>query len=433
MGGLLLTDGSHISHMSYVDLGYEPGKEDLTCLFYVEPSEGLSLEDAAVHVTAESSIGTWTDVKTMKDEIRGRLQPHVFSMDESAKQVKIAYPLELFELGNVPQLLSSIAGNIYGMKALNNLRLLDFTLPETYVKSFKGPNFGIGGVRDILDVKERPLVGTIVKPKVGLNPREHAKVAYEAWVGGCDVVKDDENLTSQSFNPFDERVVETLEARNKAEQETGENKVYMANITAESAEMLRRLEYVKDHNGRYAMVDVVTLGFSALQTVRNQDIGLVLHAHRAMHAALTRNKKHGLSMLALAKLCRLVGMDQLHIGTAVGKMEGPAREVLSIKEEITADKVAEDVNRLPQNWQGMKPTFPVASGGLHPGLIDQLMELMGSDIIIQLGGGIHGHPRGTRSGASAARQAVDAVLEGQTLQEYADKHPELNQALDKWK
>jgi len=416
----------------YIDLEYTPSRDDVVCLFHLEPAVGITLEEAAEQVTAESSIGTWTDVATMKDEIWAELKPSVFGLDDSTGLVRVAYPPELFEPGNLPQLLSSVAGNIYGMKSVENLRLLDVSLPGKYLKSFKGPRFGIEGVREMLKVKERPLVGTIIKPKVGLGPKEHARVAYEAWAGGCDLVKDDENLTDQKFNRFEERVEVTLGARDRAEAETGETKEYMPNITAESGEMLRRMEYVKKLGGRYAMVDVVTLGFSALQTARDADMNLILHGHRAMHAALTRNKKHGLTMLALAKLSRLVGVDQLHIGTAVGKMEGPAGEVLSVKEEITMGEVAEGADRLRQNWRGLKPVFPVASGGLHPGLTDKLMELMGRDIIIQLGGGIHGHPDGTKAGAAAARQAVDAVMEGATLRDYAVKHPELRKALGKW-
>jgi len=416
----------------YVDLDYTPGRDDLVCLFYVEPAVNYSLEDVAVHLTAESSIGTWTDVCTMKDSILCKLKPSIFEIKEENNQVKVSYPLDLFELGSVPQLLSSVAGNIYGMKALKNLRLLDFTLPEKYVKSFHGPRFGVEGVRDVLGVTDRPLVGTIVKPKVGLGPAEHAGVAYDAWVGGCDVVKDDENLTDQVFNRFEERVVKTLKMRDKAEQETGEKKVYMANVTAETSQMLKRLDYVKEQGGRYVMADVVTLGFSGVQSLCDYDSGLVLHAHRAMHAALTRNQRHGLTMLALAKLCRLVGMDQLHIGTAVGKMQGPEAEVISIRDEITLDDVPEGIDRLNQCWHGLKPTFPVSSGGLHPGHVPDLMKFMGEDVIIQMGGGIHGHPGGTRTGATAARQAVDAVLEGQSLREYASSHQQLKGALDKW-
>jgi ribulose-bisphosphate carboxylase large chain len=417
--------------MPYIDLDYVPD-DDLLVLFYLEPAGGVSFEKAVEHVTAESSIGTWTDVATMKPEVRDRLQPHVYWMSKEKGLVKIAYPIELFELNNIPQLLSSIAGNIYGMKAVENLRLLDVGLPEQLVKSFKGPRYGIPGVRELLDVRERPLVGTIIKPKVGLSAREHAEVAFDSWVGGCDIVKDDENLTDQPFNRFEERVVETLDKRDKACSETGEEKVYMPNITAETVEMLRRMEFVRDHAGKYVMLDVVTLGFSAVQTVRNQDLSLVLHAHRAMHGALTRNKKHGITMLALAKLYRLIGVDQLHIGTAVGKMEGPASEVMNIRDEITLDAVGGGDDWLPQKWYGIKPVFPVCSGGLHAGLVDGLFDLMGGDIIIQAGGGVHGHPDGTVAGAKSMRQAVDAVLANVPLLEYAGEHVELRRALEKF-
>ncbi|MBD3260124.1 MAG: type III ribulose-bisphosphate carboxylase [Candidatus Altiarchaeales archaeon] len=417
----------------YLDLKYKPQSNDLVCLFYVEPAEGVSLAKAANHVAGESSIGTWTEVSTMKDDIWGKLRPSIYSLDEENKLVKIAYPLELFEPENIAQILSSVAGNIYGMKALENLRLLDVGFPSKMIKKHAGPRFGIQGVRDVVEVRERPLVGTIVKPKVGLPPREHANVAYEAWVGGCDVVKDDENLTSQGFNKFKDRITETLGARDKAEGDSGETKVYMPNVTAETYEMLERIDYVKDHGGRYAMVDVVTLGFSAVQSVRQKDYGVVLHAHRAMHAALTRNPRHGITMLALAKLLRLVGVDQLHIGTAVGKMQGPKEEVYSISQAITQKKVEEKQDRLPQLWGQVKPVFPVCSGGLHPGHVPELMGFMGQDIIIQAGGGIHGHPEGTRQGAEAMRAAIEATLENQSLHQWGEKHKPLELALRKFK
>ncbi|HHQ45440.1 MAG TPA: type III ribulose-bisphosphate carboxylase, partial [Candidatus Altiarchaeales archaeon] len=363
---------------------------------------------------------------------RDKLKPHAFDLDEKNGLVKIAYPNILFELDNIPQILSSVAGNIYGMKSLQNLRVLDIHFPKKMVKAYEGPEFGIVGVRKVLGVQDRPLVGTIVKPKVGLKTREHAKVAYDAWTGGCDIVKDDENLTSQKFNPFEERVVETLAARDKAESETGEKKVYMANITAEVDVMLERLDYIRSNGGRYAMIDVVTLGFSAVQTVRKHNKGLVLHAHRAMHGALTRNKKMGITMLTLAKLYRLCGVDQLHVGTAVGKMEGGKKKVSNIADSIVKDKVDEEEDVLSQKWFGMKPVFPVASGGMHPGLVSELMEFMGKDVIIQAGGGIHGHPEGTRIGATAMRQAVDATLKGITLEEYSKTHKELSGAVKLW-
>ena len=270
------------------------------------------------------------------------------------------------------------------------------------------------------------------KPKLGLSWKEHAKVAYEAWVGGCDIVKDDENLTNQRFNPFKKRVIETLKMRDKAEEETGERKMYMPNITAETLEMLSRGKFVRDHGGEYIMVDIITAGWSGLQSVRDQELG-VIHAHRAMHAALTRNKEHGISMLVVAKCARLVGVDQLHIGTAVGKMEGGVDEVEAIEREIGLNFIRERGRShiLAEEWGKIKPVFPVASGGLHPGLVPALTRIMGFDIIIQMGGGIHGHPHGTRAGASAARAAVEAAVEGIPLSDV--KNSELQQALRFWR
>lgn len=406
--------------MSYVDLDFRPSGKELVCRFFVEPTKDVSLEEACENIAAESSIGTWTDVSTMDSSIRQKLGPHVYEIDKDSGEVLIAYPSELFEPGNMPCILSSIAGNIFGMKVVENLRLLDVDFPKKLARSFPGPAYGIEGIRKILGVKDRPLVGTIIKPKMGLGYKKHAEVAYESWVGGCDIVKDDENLTSQAFNPFRKRVTETLQMLDKAEKETGERKVYMPNVSAEAEEMVERAEFVKDCGGTYVMVDVVTVGFSGLQFLRKKNLGLVLHAHRAMHAAFTRNKKHGISMLVLAKLCRLVGMDQLHIGTAVGKMEGGKEEVSKIRDAIVSD------------FHGLKTTFPVASGGLHPGKVFPLIEFIGRDVIIQAGGGVHGHPDGTMSGAKAMRQAVDAVMAEVPVWEYAKSHPELMAALDHW-
>ena len=403
-------------YIDFVNLGYKPSDTDVVCDFHLEPW-GISLDEAAGGVAAESSIGTWTELTTVKPYVE-RLTAKVFSI--KGNEIKIAYPIELFEPGNMPNILSSVAGNVFGLEALKKLRLNDIHLPESLVKSFIGPQYGIEGVRQLLKVKDRPLVGTIIKPKLGLTAKDHAEVAYEAWVGGCDIVKDDENLSSQRFNPFEERVVETLEMRDRAEEETGERKVYMVNVTAETEEMLRRAQYVKDHGGEYIMVDIITCGFSALQSLRKQDLGLVIHAHRAGHAAFTRTEDHGINMRVIAKAARVIGVDQLHVGTAIGKMAE------------TKDEVLENVKVLKAPMHGLKPVLPVASGGLHPRLVPALVDILGRDFVIQAGGGIHGHPSGTESGAKAMRQAVEAVMEGQSLEEFAQNHEELALALKTW-
>jgi ribulose-bisphosphate carboxylase large chain len=406
-----------LRYVDFVDLKYEPLGSDLVCSFYVEP-DGISLKEAVGGVAAESSIGTWTELTTDKPYVKG-LAARVFSIEGNV--ARIAYPVELFEGGNMPNVLSSVAGNVFGLGALRNLRLLDVEFPSKLVKSFRGPRFGIEGVRKLLRVRERPLVGTIIKPKLGLRTVDHARVAYEAWVGGCDVVKDDENLSDQGFNPFEERVLRTLEMRDRAESETGERKVYMVNVTAETEVMLRRAEFVAANGGEYVMVDILTCGWSALQTLRDRDFGLVVHAHRAGHAAFTKNPKHGVAMRVVAKVARIVGVDQLHVGTAVGKMSESREEVLG------------NVEALKMPMDGVKRVLPVASGGLHPRLVPALMEIFGNDVVIQAGGGIHGHTDGTVAGARAMRQAVDATLKGETLEEYAETHKELKVALQLWK
>jgi len=406
-----------LKYLDFVDSTYKPKETDLVCTFYLEP-EGISLKEAAGGVAAESSIGTWTELTTAQPYVT-RLAAHVFSIEGNI--AKIAYPIELFEPANMPNILSSVAGNVFGLKALKNLRLLDIQMPTSLINSFKGPMYGIAGIRNLIKVPERPLVGTIIKPKLGLNTKDHAQVAYEAWSGGCDIVKDDENLSSQKFNPFEDRVSQTLESRDKAQEETGERKVYMVNITAETDTMLKRAQTVLDQGGEYVMVDILTCGWSALQTLRTQNYKLVIHAHRAGHAAFTKNPKHGIAMRPIATVARIIGVDQLHVGTVVGKMSETKAEVF---ENIDACKAQLD---------GLKPVLPVASGGLHPRLVPALLETFGNDVVIQAGGGIHGHPDGTIAGAKAMRQAVDATLKGLSLEEYAKTHKELKTALELWK
>ena len=403
-------------YLDFVDLRYEPKATDVICTFHVVP-DGISLKQAAGGVAAESSVGTWTELTTAKPYVE-KLAAHVFSIKRSL--VKIAYPIQLFELGNMPNILSSVAGNVFGLRALKNLRLGDISFPARLVESFKGPKFGIEGVRKLLGVYDRPLVGTIIKPKLGLETADHARVAYDAWAGGCDIVKDDENLSSQTFNPFEDRLTKTLESRDKAEEETGERKVYMINVTAETREMVKRAESVMNHGGEYIMVDILTCGFSALQTLRDQDFNLVIHAHRAGHAAFSKNPLHGISMRVISKVARAVGVDQLHVGTVVGKMFE------------TKEGVAENCEALKMPMHGLKPVLPVASGGLHPRLVPALVEFFGKDFAIQAGGGIHGHKDGTVAGAKAMRQAVDATLKGIKLTEYAKAHNELKRALETW-
>lgn len=416
----------------FIDLHYKPYKDELIVLFYFEPAEGINRNEAIGRIASESSTGTWTTLFKLPPRMK-KLMATGFEVEGNF--VKVSYPLDLWEPGNAPQLLSGIAGNIFGMKALKNLRLIDVSLPKEYIKHFKGPYHGIEGIRKMMNVRKRPLTGAVPKPKIGFSAAEHAQIGFETWMGGFDFVKDDENLTSTSFNKFEERVKLMTKLRDKAEKLTGDNKSAYINITSETEQMKKRAKLLADCGWNYCMIDVVVSGTSAVQTMRDYcaDLGLAIHAHRAMHASFDRNPKHGITMQFLAKMMRLIGVTQLHAGTGVGKLVGSRTEVTSIANVLREKKTrALKHYLLEQDWQHIKSAFPVSSGGLHPGLVPDVMRIFGNDVVILVSGGIHGHPKGTRAGAKAAMQAIEAEMDGITLEEKAKTHSELAQALQKW-
>jgi len=419
-------------YTEFVDRRYSPSSSDLIALFHYEPARGISDEEAIGRIASESSCGTWTTLTKLPKNL-----PKAIAFWYSNNLVKIAYPIWGFEPGSISGLMSAVGGNIYGMKALKNLRLLDVQFPQAYLKNFRGPSYGALVIKKIFRRSSGPVTVSVPKPKVGFSASEHASVAYELWVGGLDCVKDDENLTSQKFNKLEKRVLLLAKMRDKAERETGEVKEAFINATSPNLrELERRVRLIRDSGFRYFMLDVVVSGFTAVQTAAElaHDYGMAIHGHRAMHAMFTRNPKHGMSMLALAKLMRLAGVDQLHTGTVIGKLSGSKREVLAIKEVITERSVSEiEGLRLPQSWGRIRPMLPVASGGLHPGILPEVFRLYGTtDIVVQIGGGVFGHQMGVRAGARAVVQAVEAYKSGISLEEQAEKHVELRKALEKW-
>ncbi len=430
-------------YQEFVDKNFQPDPEKhIIAVFRIIPAKGFTIEDAAGAVAAESSVGTWTSLYPWYDQDRiNRLKGRAYyflNLGDGSYLVRIAYPVELFEEGNMPGLLASIAGNVFGMKRVKGLRLEDIYMPREFLKDFKGPSKGIKGVRDIFKVYDRPIVGTVPKPKVGYSPDEVYKLAYEILVGGMDYIKDDENMTSPSFCRFEERAKAIMRAIDKAEKETGERKVWFANITSDVREMERRLKLVADYGNPYIMVDVVVSGWAVIEYIRDkaEEYGLAIHAHRAMHAAFDRNPYHGISMYVLAKLYRILGVDEIHVGTAgAGKLEGSKREVINyarILREKHFKPEEGDEFHLEQEFYHIKPAFPVSSGGLHPGNLQPVIQALGEEIILQVGGGVVGHPDGPRAGAAAVRQALDAIMKGIPLQEYAETHRELKRALEKW-
>ncbi len=402
-------------YTDFVKNNYRPKATDIVVEFHFQPA-GVSTREAAGRIASESSAGTWTTLTNMPKRVKSTMAT-AFNIKKN--YCKVAYPIGLWEKGNAPQLLSGIAGNIFGMKALKTLRLVDVHLPKVYLRSYKGPKYGVGVLKR-MKVRGRPLTGAVSKPKIGWSAAEHAKIGFETWMGGFDLVKDDENLTSTSFNRFEDRVRFLTKMRDKAEKVTGDKKSALINITGPTHLMEKRARMLHNYGWEYAMIDVVTCGTAAVQTMRNVcgDYNLAIHAHRAMHASFDRGN-HGMTMKFLAKLMRMIGVDQIHIGTVVGKLVGTKEEILQNKEALMEKTVH-------------KQALPVSSGGIHPGLVPDVLKILGNDICLLVSGGIHGHPKGTRAGATASMQAIEAHNKRVSLEEYSKNHKELAQALKKW-
>ncbi len=440
----------------YYDPGYEPKATEVLVAFRVTPQEGVPREEAAAAVAAESSSGTWTtvwsDLLTDQPRYAGRTY-HIEPVPGRDDQfiAYIAYPLDLFEEGSMPNLMSSIVGNVFGFKAIRALRLEDILIPPVLLKTFQGPPHGIQVERDLMNKYGRPLLGATMKPKLGLSAKNYGRVVYEALRGGLDFTKDDENITSQPFMRYYDRCRFVMEAVHKAEAETGERKGHYINVTSGNMEeMYRRAELAKEMGSRIIMVDYLTVGFTAFASISKwaRNNGVLLHAHRAMHAVIDRQRDHGIHWRVLAKWCRIVGADHLHNGTVVGKLEGDRMSTLGSADLLREDFVPRDKSRgiyFDQPYVSMPGVMPVASGGIHVWHIPELVSIFGDDVVLQFGGGTLGHPWGNAAGATANRVALEAavearnagknlVAEGANILKNAARHsPELRVAMDTWK
>src|ERR1700716_429258 len=317
------------AEMGYYDADYVPKDTDILCAFRITPQVGVDAIEAAAAVAGESSTATWTVVWTDRLTAFDRYQAKAYRVDEVPATpgqyiAYIAYDLDLFEEGSIANLTSSIIGNVFGFKALKALRLEDMRIPTHYVKTFQGPPHGVVMEREYLNKYGRPLLGATTKPKLGLSARNYGRVVYEALRGGLDFTKDDENINSQPFMRWRDRWLFVMEAVNRAQAETGEVKGHYLNVTAATMEdMYERAEFARELGSVICMVDL-TVGYPAIQSMgrwarRN---GVILHLHRAGHGTYTRQKNHGVSFRVIAKWMRLAGVDHIHAGTVVGKLEG---------------------------------------------------------------------------------------------------------------
>jgi ribulose-bisphosphate carboxylase large chain len=442
------------AEMGYWEPDYVPKDTDVLAAFRITPQPGVPPEEAGAAVAGESSTATWTVVWTDRLTAHEKYQAKCYSVDPVPGQegqfiAKIAYDLDLFEEGSIANLTSSIIGNVFGFKALKALRLEDMRIPAHYVKTFQGPAHGIVMEREYLNKYGRPLLGATTKPKLGLSARNYGRVVYEALRGGLDFTKDDENINSQPFMRWRDRFLFSMEGVNRAQAETGEIKGHYLNVTGATMEdMYERAEFASELGSVIVMIDL-TVGYTAIQSMAKwaRRNGVILHLHRAGHGTYTRQKNHGVNFRVIAKWMRLAGVDHIHAGTVVGKLEGDPNATAGYYDTLRLDHVAADPVKglfFDQDWASLPGCMPVASGGIHAGQMHQLLHYLGEDVILQFGGGTIGHPMGIAAGATANRVALEAMIkarnegrdlmaDGENVLKAAAKHSrELDMALSTW-
>ena len=426
------------------------GGKHLLTAYKMKPAPGYGFLEVAAHVAAESSTGTNVEVSTTDDFTRG-VDALVYEVDETAFEdgfglMKIAYPIELFDInitdGNymVSQMHSLILGNNQGMGDHVGLRLLDFMVPEAMIKKFDGPSVGI---KDLWKVLGRPevdggyIAGTIIKPKLGLRPEPFAKAAYQFWLGG-DFIKNDEPQGNQTFCPMKEVIPLVVDAMDRAQQETGEAKLFSANVTADHyKELIARGDYILEQFGKIGaekhvafLVDGFVTGVHGVTTCRREFPDTFLHYHRAGHGAVTSYKSPmGMDPLCFMKFARLMGASGIHTGTmGFGKMEGHGDE------RVLAYMLERDEcmgHYFNQKWYGMKPTVAIISGGMNALRLPAFFENLGhGNVINTCGGGSYGHIDSPAAGAKSLSQAYECWKSGADPIEYAKTHNEFARAFE---
>lgn len=322
--------------------------------------------------------------------------------------VQIAYPLNFRP--QFPMLFTTIFGNI---SMGGPLKMVDVRFPKEFLKEFKGPKFGDVGIRKILDVPERPLLNNMIKPCVyTLDETPAAELAYKAAVGGCDIIKDDELIADIGFNPLAERVTQFMEALDRADSEKGEKTLYTVNITDRVNKMFELADVAQEHGANALMVNHISVGYSAMRELaEDPSVKVPILGHMDFAGALYQDPLGGISSpLILGKFGRLCGCDTIVHPAPYGK--APTRNDRFIQ---TARQM-----RMPmRNAPHIKRTLPMPSGGITQSLVEKCVDALGTNIMIGSGGAIHSHPEGPIAGAKAFRQAIDAVMQGISVRDYA--------------
>jgi 2,3-diketo-5-methylthiopentyl-1-phosphate enolase len=400
--------------------------------YLVSYSAALPIPIIAPMLAVEQSTGTWVTVPGETSEVRCQHIAKVIGVYEvpdyestvppnlQTRQwfVQVAYP-EVNIGEQIPMLLTTVVGNI---SMGGDIKLVDIRLPKKYVAGFKGPKFGIEGVRKILRVKKRPLLNNMIKPCTGYRLKVGAELFRKAALGGCDIIKDDELIADASFNSALGRVKRYMRIERQVYEEKGEHTLYTVNITDKIPNVFENARRAVELGCNALMINYLAVGFPVMQALADDAaIDVPILAHMDVAGALYMSPWHGLSShLVLGKLPRLAGADIVVIPAPYGKAPVIDYKFRNVARNLTFP------------LYNLKSTFPMASGGITPSMVPAVMAALGNDIVIGSGGGIHAHPKGPVAGGKAFRQAIDATMKGIALSEYAKGHQELAISLKEW-
>lgn len=416
------------------------GREEFFARFFVESS--YPIDRVSEVIAGEQSSGTFLSLPGESDELKERSRARVVSIEHlpsvnSASlhsaylarkntsdtyyraEVTIAFPTA--NIGNnIPALLTTIAGNLFEIGEVSGLRVLDLDLPERFAAGFQSPQFGIEGTRALCGVHDRPIIGTIIKPSIGLTPEETASVVDELCAGGIEFLKDDELLIDPAYASFEARLNAVMPVLHKHADRLGRMPMYAINISGSVDEMLRRQEAVQKAGGTCVMLCLNWVGHSAVEHIRKH-AQLPIHGHRNGWGALTRNPQLGFSFEVYQKIWRLAGVDHLHVNGIQSKFWEPDDSVISSAKSCLAP------------FAGKRPLMPVFSSGQWAAQAPVLFNKLKSvDLMHLAGGGIIGHPLGIEAGVQSMREGWEAAVQNIPLDQYAEGKPALTAALQKF-
>jgi len=410
--------------------------ERITATYYIETP--FAPEKAAAVLAGEQSSGTFVAVPGETEELKQRFAARVENVEhlETVKEpaipgvmskegtynralVKVSWSIENFGY-NLPVMVSTLQGNLYEITQFTGLKLMDIELPASFGSRFRGPAFGIEGCRNLTGVYERPLIGTIIKPSIGLSPGETAAMVKTLAAAGIDFIKDDELLSSSANSDFNDRVDAVMKVINEYADQSGKKIMYAFNISGETDEMAQRYEKIVRSGGTCAMVSINSVGLSAVKKICDQGT-LAIHAHRNGWGMMTRHPLLGIDFRAYQQIWRLAGVDQLHVNGIQNKFWE------------SDDSVVRSITSCLAKMFDHKTVLPVVSSGQWGGqAFETYRRTKTVDLLYMAGGGIMAHPMGPSAGVKGLQQAWKAAVEGASLEEAVRQYPEFAESVRKF-